>query len=345
MPAATLGATLKKNFLFRIRILGLPRLAFAPMPGRSASLSRRRTPTRARPAAPDPAPPLRALLVIDHHRLQNAAWAEFHTVRKRLEKATRDLRRHEEVDSPAYEAWLHRTFPLLVTTLRELNAESEAKARKIQQVQAMAYTSGRSAKRLWREHRERERQPTPAPADPDEPQSTPEPEDDVPAAKSRPARSQHARDIYRRLVQHLHPDRGGDWTTGRERLWHEVQQAWDAGDADWLARLEVDWEAAHEILSATSPLSRLNRAIEELEASRRDIERKLAGYRRSPPWRFTLLAGKRDHLHRRTEHNLNAEIDYLRRELRHLNSLIGAWEEDWTRADSRARHTRRRTRY
>lgn len=317
------------------------------MPGLPASLSRRRTPAKAKPRAAEPAPARLqgALLVIDHERLQGAAWAQFHTVRKRLEKATRDLHRHEEVDSPAYEGWLHRTFPLLVTTLRELHAEAEAKARKIQQVQVMAYSSGRSPKRLWREQRDRERQPLEPPADDAEPKAGQEPDEDVPGAKPGPARSQHARDIYRRLVQHLHPDRGGDWTTARERLWHEVQQAWAAGDADWLARLEVDWETAHEIISATSPLSRLHRAIEELEAARRDIERKLAGYRRSPPWRFTLLAAKREHLHQRTENNLQREIDYLGRELRHLNTLIGAWEEDWTRADSRGRHTRRRTRY
>ena len=58
------------------------------------------------------------LMVIDHERLQSAAWGEFHTARKQLDKATRDLHRHEEVDVPAYNQWLHRTFPLLVTSLR-----------------------------------------------------------------------------------------------------------------------------------------------------------------------------------------------------------------------------------
>ena len=61
----------------------------------------------------------RALLIIEHRRLQSAAWAEFHTARKSLEKATRDLHRHEEIDCPYFESWLHRTFPLLVTQLRE----------------------------------------------------------------------------------------------------------------------------------------------------------------------------------------------------------------------------------
>jgi hypothetical protein len=313
------------------------------MPERSASASRRRTaaPVRRKPAAP--AAPLHALVVVDQRRWQRKAWAEFQAVRKRLEKATRDLHRHEEVDSPAYEAWLHRTFPVLVTVLRELHAEAGMKARKVHQVQAMAYASGRSPRRLWREEREREHHTVPP--RPEAGSSGADEAGDAIPVKPAPVRSEEARDIYRRLVQHLHPDRGGEWTPRRERLWHEVQQAWAEGDADWLARLEVDWETAHEILSETTPLSRLHRAIEELEASRRDIERKLAFYRRSPPWRFTLQVRQRDRLHERTERRLQSEIDALRRELRTLDAVIGAWEHDWTRADSRVRPSRRRTRY
>ena len=315
------------------------------MPGRSATSPSRRPLAKKAPARPTVTSPRRALIVIDQRRLQGAAWAEFHTARKRLEKAARDLHRHEEIDSPAYESWLHRTFPLLVTRLREMRGEADTKARRIQMVQAMAYTSGRSPKRLWREQLERDKNPTP----------TGESEADADAADDdgaifpptpSPERSGTARDIYRRLVQRLHPDRGGDWTPARERLWHEVQQAWAAADTDWLARLEVDWETAHEVLGPTSPVSRLYRAIEELHAARRDTERKLREYRSSSPWRFTMLEHKREFLLRRTEQNLQTEIEYLDRELRHLNTLIASWEEDWTRADSRTRHRRRRsTRY
>jgi len=286
-----------------------------------------------------------ALLVIDHRRLQGSALAQIHSARKRLEKASRDLHRHEEVDTPAYTSWLHRTFPLLVTGLRELEAEIIAKSRKIHAVQAMAYVSGRSAKRLWREQKQREQEP-----DWSAPDAEFEPGEDDPsnlgespsARAGQPARSRGARDVYRRLVQHLHPDRGGPWTPARERLWHEVQQAWAVGDSDWLARLESDWESAREILSPDSPLSRLYRAIEELDAARRDIERKLSEYRSASSWRFTLTEKARPKLHRRTETDLKNETEILLREVRHLNRLISAWEEDWTRVDSRAKPGRRR---
>jgi hypothetical protein len=323
------------------------------MPGSKAATARQRTPVkRSGQAAPAPASP-HAVVVADVRRLQAAAWAQFHTARKRLEKATRDLHRHEEVDSPAYESWLHRTFPLLVTTLRELQEDAVAKARKIQMVQAKAYVSGRSVKRLWREEKERERNPDLFPEDGgDENGESRRPgdeDDEVESTVDRkpsPARSRTARDIYRRLVQRLHPDHGGKWTPDRQRLWHEVQQAWAAGDTDWLSRLEVDWETAHEVLGPASPLSRLYRAIEELDAGRRDTERKLHAYRSAPAWRFTLTEKKRDVLHARIEGKLHVEIATLKRHVRHLDSLIAAWEDDWTRSDHRGRAGRRRsTRY
>ena len=299
----------------------------------------------AKPASSATRLAVRALMVIDHRRLQGAAWAEYHTARKRLEKAARDLHRHEEIDLPAYESWLHRTFPLLVTALRELTAEVAAKKRQIQAIQWLSTRTGRSAKRLWREQKERV-------ANPDAFADESESEEDDPAASSDedarnqtfdPAHSPRpgagappaARDIYRRLVQRLHPDRGGEWTRGREHLWHEVQQAWAAGDVDWLSRLESEWETANEILSSASSLSSLRRGIEELHAARRDTERKLSEYRGSPEWRFTLTEKKREALHERTEKNIGHDLEFFRRQLFHLNATIAAWEEDWTRPDSR----------
>jgi hypothetical protein len=296
------------------------------------------------------------LIVIDNVPLQRAAWAEFHTARKRHEKAARDLHRHEQVDVPAYEAWLHRTFPVMITTLRELHAEVFEKSRQVEAVQAMAALSGHSPRKIWREQKAAEGKPDLFEKifeedffdqDPKRPR---EDDDDFnddggfggseshfrreferpPTPRETPL-TREAKAIYRRLVQHLHPDRGGDFNAVRKRLWHEVQQAWEARDADWLARIEVEWETANEVLGPTSPLSRLRRAMEELHAARRDIERKLREYRGSFPWRFTLSEKKRAELHRRTEASFQHDLDFLRRQLAYLKSTIAAWENDRTR--------------
>ena len=314
----------------------------------------------------------RTLLLIDNRPLQRAAWAEFHTARKRLEKTARDLHRHEEIDRPAYDAWLHRTFPVWVTTLRELYAEVSLKSDRIQSVLFMAQMTGRSPKKLWREQKEREANPeafddedeasgdkkTPRDRDTDsfndddffgddestgyddahDPASAGSAHRDLPPAHA-------AKDIYRRLVQHLHPDRGGEWNPARQRLWHEVQQAWAAGDADWLARLEVEWETTNEVLGPDSPISRLRRAITELVAARRDTERKLRDYRRSPYWRFTLSEAKRHILHARTYANFQHDVEILQLRLNHLNRTIAAWEKGETsRTRSRPRPKTRQAR-
>ena len=302
-----------------------------------------RTPSRRTRASGRPASAgRRTLVVIDARPLHEAAWAELQAARRRHNQAARNLHRHEEVDVPAFEAWLHRTFPLQITELRELHEEVSAKAVEVENVQAMAAFTGRSSRRLWRDRGET----AAPPPDPDDPPGEAGGADDaLPAAESAPRppaeASADARGIYRRLVQRLHPDRGGSWTAARQRLWHEVQQAWASGDADWLARLEAEWDAAHESIGLWSPLSRLYRAIEELHAARRDTERKLRSYRGSPPWRFTRTAAARDALYRRVAANFEHDLEFLQRQLAWLNAKIAAWEEDWTRPSRRPRAPRR----
>jgi hypothetical protein len=138
---------------------------------------------------------------------------------------------------------------------------------------------------------------------------------------------QEAKEVYRRLVQRLHPDRGGEWTEARKRLWHEVQAAWANGDVDWLVRLEVEWEAAHEVLGPGSPIGRLRQAIAGIDAARRDTERKLRSYRRSAPWRFTLSEKKREILRRVTEDDMRNDLEYLQQQLAYFNATIAAWEK------------------
>lgn len=335
-----------------------------PMPGsrRDPSFSSSTNPLR--PAVPRP-PAVRTLLVIDNAPLQRTAWAAYLAANKRVEKAARDLHRHEEVDRPAYEKWVSQTFPVYLSTLRELHQQVFTKARQVEAVQAMAALTGRSLRKLWAEQKEYEADPDAFEAkfgfNDDAPESEPHgdrrPPDDhfeYDDGDARDRRSQHnpfdafenahraappspaAKDVYRRLVQRLHPDRGGEWTAARKKLWHEVQQAWAAGDTDWLMRLEMEWETASETLTPTSPLGRLRRAVSELAAARRDLEHKLRDYRKAVEWRFTLSPKKREALHRRTEANFRHDVEFLERQLAYLNATIAAWEKPRPRHRTRA---------
>ena len=126
------------------------------MPRKAASSPRRRAASKRFDPRCDPGA---MLVVIDETPLKRAVWAELHAVRKRQEKVARDLHRHEERDRPAYDTWLHRTFPILITRLRELHEEVFAKGQKVEAVQTMAMMTGRSPRKLWREQQEMEKNP------------------------------------------------------------------------------------------------------------------------------------------------------------------------------------------
>lgn len=326
------------------------------------------------------------LVVVDNRPLRHTAWAEYHRARKRSEKANADLRRHEDVDVPAFREWFHRTFPVEISTLRQIHEELVLKGEQVRRVDWMSDVTGRSPQSVWREYKKAEQrhadrreeelrtgqsQPRikpdpynqdlsklldaffdaessddssfdPAGGDPAGPESSDpwdndtepdstedrstDPDPTRPASPHAETELLPAREIYRRLVQHLHPDRGGEWTPARERLWHEVQAAWAARDADWLARLETDWESAHATLQPDSPLSHLRRAIRELEAARRDVERKLRVYRKSQEWRFTTSLPQRAKLHRHLKAGLEHELQSISAYLRHLDERLASWD-------------------
>jgi hypothetical protein len=282
--------------------------------------------------------------VIDHGRLQKEAWKEVLAARRLLDRAAKLLQHHESVDAPAYQQWLYATFPELLTELRALQEAVLATARKIQAVQRHAFQYGGSAKHIWREQRA-QGAPSRTRGESREDRTDDrfrDAEIDLESFRSTREPSLDARAIYRRLVQRLHPDRGGDWTVDRERLWHEVQRAWAAGDADWLARLEADWETANDVLGPQSAVSRLRQAVKELAAARRDIHRKLGEYRADPSWRFTKTAKARPTLFRSVQRRLRHDLAALQDQLAHLNRVIASWEEDWTKPARRGGPRRER---
>ncbi len=333
------------------------------------------------------------LLLIDNVPLQAAAWRELCHARRRLEKATRDLHRHEQIDEPGFRAWLGSTFPDLVSAIREFTQQIAAKSRIVQAVESESWISGRTPRSIWRRWQREAAQPASEDADPVPPAGGSDDSDgfdvnggdpfddettrdidserqafdalfeefcamngldpDDPVANAMRERAARmagfdfgvagtrsapnpAREIYRRLVQQLHPDRGGAWTPQRAALWHQVQEAWEARDADMLARLESEWEIAADTLGPGSPLGRLRAALNEIQAARRDAERKVRQYRKTPAWRFSLTppgARSQDGIHR----ELTEQRDVLRRELSHFETVIAAWERPMKRRRQRSR--------
>jgi hypothetical protein len=343
-------------------------------------MSRRRyrfTEAKARAARQPRSNGCRALLVVDNAPLQKAAWRDLCKARKLLEKASRDLHRHEEIDVPGFGAWLGATFPDLVSSARDLAMQFNAKERIVSAVDGEAFITRRSPRVIWQEWQQMQKKQsedgtssggnTHANADGskfgdgcdfdpwNEGANRQESEQGFEAfcaemgldASDPQVRAEYGaasrmmgfgdprgivrpqvdevREIYRRLVQQLHPDRGGEWTPQRARVWHQVQEAWASRDADMLARLEAEWEIATDILGPTSSVGRLREALEEIHAARRDAESRVRRYRKMPEWRFSLSPPDR----RRCEdlqRGLERERDMLRRQLDELEAIIAEWE-------------------
>jgi hypothetical protein len=335
-------------------------------------------------SAPAPRPPrnrCRVLIIIDNAPLQAAAWNELARARRRLEKAAHEVHRHEEIDTPAFRAWLAQTFPVLLSTVRELAQQVAAKMQLVQSVETESLLTGRPPGRIWRAWQENSAQrpetPAPEPFDPTQRSSdeeSGEPDlgkafeeemkrmfdrhgvmDDDPFAddfrdfargvfglgepRLDARAAADAREIYRRLVRHLHPDSGGDWTPARARLWEQVQEAWTARDGDWLARLEAEWEVQADRLGPTSPVSRLRSAVIEIEAARRDAEKRVRQYRRDDAWRFSLRPATTE-LRIRTQEKLRHDEALLRDQLAELEALIARWERSGRRRRSVKNHVR-----
>lgn len=304
----------------------------------------------------------RRLLVIDNDQLRATALSELKQVRHQLAELGAEVTRHEQVDIPSYHEWVHRTFPQLLTELRTLSEEVMAKERDVREVEFLSLVTGKSAHKLWKDRhgiRARGSQSADEPwdendvrnanSDSDFAGSREEADDfddgeastsdhESKSFRQRPATpppSPEIKDVYRRLVQKLHPDRGGPWTPQREHLWHQAQEAWVERDLDRLLSLEVQWNSDAEPLSAFASIGRLRRAIQELIATRGNVDRQLRRYRESPQWKFTLTPKKRTSLARKLRVSLEEDCETLRDTLDTLNLIIARWEKSGSKRSRR----------
>jgi hypothetical protein len=88
-------------------------------------------------------------MVVDNRSIQQAAWKVLQDARKRLTKASADIHRHENVDTPDYRKWVSATFPVLLTTVRELMAECTSKSDMVRNVEMEASFKRKLPAEIW----------------------------------------------------------------------------------------------------------------------------------------------------------------------------------------------------
>ena len=298
------------------------------------------------------------LLPVDNRPLQQEAWRVYTAARKRLERVQAEVKRFEEEDVPAFRRWLYSTFPTLVSNIREAALQLVTKETLIEDVRREARLTGSTAAAVW----ERRKKGKPAEADAeeaadktanqadwDEDESEDDEWDDfmrshgldpdaddtsamgeVPSGRGSKAEreTQEAADIkqlYRQLVQRLHPDNGGDWTPRRAELWHQVQQAWADRDEHRLRRLSEQVEGNDE-LTPSSPVGTLKQAAKRAARARWGAEHSLKAYKMRREWRFATREPS-DADRRRQQQELEYELARLRSEVATADETLRRWDE------------------
>ncbi len=131
------------------------------------------------------------------------------------------------------------------------------------------------------------------------------------------------KEIYRRLVRRLHPDLRADGDATVSSLWHEVQEAYAAGD---VARMELLLALSDlsNAFGASTTLSQMRSALSELTRSVRALELSLVEARREDSWNFA-RTGPSEDLRSRVERQLKHDLALRQQRLELLTGTIAGW--------------------
>ena len=134
------------------------------------------------------------------------------------------------------------------------------------------------------------------------------------------------KELYRRLVRRLHPDLRADGSAAVSALWHEVQEAYAAGD---VARLEIllalsDIETKR---TADQTLSQMHAVRSELLRALRALEKSLLEAEADDAWDFARIGPKPD-LRLRVERELKSSLADRMRRLDLLARTVAEWARE-----------------
>ncbi|PZR78624.1 MAG: hypothetical protein DLM52_02630 [Chthoniobacterales bacterium] len=134
------------------------------------------------------------------------------------------------------------------------------------------------------------------------------------------------KELYRRLVRRLHPDSRGHSADGSatvSALWHEVQEAYAAGD---VARMELLLALSDlsDHLGAGTTLWQMHSTLAQLNRSVSALEKSLAEAEGEDAWNFS-RTGPSDELRLRVERQLKHQLAAREQRLDLLSRTIGEW--------------------
>jgi hypothetical protein len=149
------------------------------------------------------------------------------------------------------------------------------------------------------------------------------------AAEEEGAEEEEAKDarvkaLYRILVRRLHPDLRDDSSASVSALWHEVQEAYAAGDVPHLEILLALIDIEANTMGAQTSIGQMRAILAELERAARALEKSLMEAEGEDSWDFAQCGPDAD-LRLRVGRQLESELAGRTLRLDVLTETIAAW--------------------
>lgn len=132
------------------------------------------------------------------------------------------------------------------------------------------------------------------------------------------------KELYRLLVRRLHPDLRADGNVAASALWHEVQEAYAAGDIAQLEILLALSGIESESLSEQTSVAQMRALLVELERALFALDDSLRQARDEDSWDFARAAAVSG-LRSRVEHQLQMDLRVRLSRLDVLERTLTAW--------------------
>jgi hypothetical protein len=134
------------------------------------------------------------------------------------------------------------------------------------------------------------------------------------------------KELYRILVRRLHPDLRADASVVVSALWHEVQEAYAAGDIAQMEILLALSDIESNQMGAQTSVGQMRAVLAELERALRALEKSLLEAEGEDAWNFA-QSGPNAELRLRVERQLKLDLAARTMRLAVLTKAIAAWAQ------------------
>jgi hypothetical protein len=149
-------------------------------------------------------------------------------------------------------------------------------------------------------------------------------EEDEEGTDEEEAKDARVKALYRVLVRRLHPDLRADASTEVSGLWHEVQEAYGAGDVAHLEILLALIDIESNGTGAQTSVSQMRATLAELERATRALEKSLLEAEGEDAWDFA-QSGPNEDLRLRLERQLKSDLAQRSMRLDVFTKTIASW--------------------